>query len=37
MFSIAKSIEFYSFDVKTIVTKKSPVAFCENIHRSKEM
>ena len=36
-FSIVKAIEFYSFDVKAIVTKKSRVTFCENIYRSKEM
>ena len=28
-FSIVKSIEFYSFDVKAIVTKKLRVAFCD--------
>ena len=33
-FSIEKSIEFYSFDVK--VTKKSRLTFCENIEEEKK-
>ena len=34
-FSIVKSIKFYSFDVKAIVTKKSRVTFCEKVRRNE--
>ena len=36
-FPIVKSIKFYSFDFKAIVTEKSSVTFCENMVRRKEM
>ena len=36
-FSTVKSIEFYSFDVKAIFTKKSGVVFCENIQKKRNV